>query len=64
MTFAELLFELDGQGISLPPNRIYSWLRNRKLPRPPMNRSLGFDYTQEHVQRIRELMATEGNGRQ
>ena len=57
MGIAEILYQLREDGLDVTEYMIRTALRSGRLPRPPMDRSNRFVFSQGHLARLRELFA-------
>ena len=59
MCYAELIDELRRRGIHATESQVRWAIQSGKVDRPPLNKSLNFDFGEEHLQRLVELFTAK-----
>ena len=65
MVFSELLEALHNDGLNVTEAQVRWAIRSGKLPRPPLDGSLRFVFSHDHVEQLRDLFSgrhEHGNG--
>lgn len=56
MRMSQVLATLNAEGLDVKPWNLRYLIDAGKIERPPLDRSLNFHFTDEHVEKLRELL--------